>query len=161
MRTNNARANEGKKTAARKGSNFLKAPIWPMREPRLPVRELPYKKREQLAIRWALDRGYPVPNKPGCLLIVAGVIGLALAVIPGILCLWLASKKQNEYERDMRELMMRWADAWEDARLDEIEDYRYFIRQQREKRLLQAEDEYYEDYEEYEEIDEPESRHDQ
>ena len=116
-----------------------------MQEPRRPVRELSQATRRRYAIAWAQSRGYPIPSKPGCLLILLGSIGLLAAVIPGLLCFYFAWKKEQAYKWEMRDLLMSWADAWEDARADEIDDYRWFM-QEREQRQLEAR---YEDDEAY------------
>ena len=106
-----------------------------MKEPRRPARELSKGTRERYAIAWAHNRGYPIPKKPGCLLTVCGCIGLLAAVVPGLLCFYFAWKQQQAYERDMKELLMRWADAWENSRADEIDEYRLFMREQEQRRL--------------------------
>lgn len=117
-----------------------------MHEPRLPVREISARQKEALCLAWASERGYPLPKKPGCFLTVVGILGLFAAIVPGLLCLWLANKREQDYKREMRDLLMRWADAWEDARLDEIEDYKEYLahRQQRylESRYEDLEDNY-------------------
>ena len=108
-----------------------------MQEPRRPVRELSQGTRERYAIAWAQSCGYPIPSKPGCLLTLVSCLGLLAAVIPGLLCFYFAWKRQQAYEWEMRDLLMRWADAWEDARADEIDEYRWFMRE-REQRQLEA-----------------------
>ena len=113
-----------------------------MQEPRLPIWELSQGTRERYAIAWAHSRGYPIPSKPGCLWSLAGFIGLGAAVIPGLLCFYIAWKQEQAYKNDLRDLLMRWADAWEDAREDEIDEYRWYMKEHRQRQLeAQYEDE--------------------
>ncbi len=35
----------------------------------------------------------------------------------------------------MKDLLLRWADAWENARADEIDEYRFFMREREQRRL--------------------------
>ena len=108
-----------------------------MEEPRFPVREIPERQREALCRAWAADRGYPVPKKPGCLLTVLGIICLVPTVVPGLIILAVAAWREHKYKDSMRGLLISWADAWEQARQDEIAEFRVYLAY-REQRYLGA-----------------------
>ena len=84
--------------------------------PRLSANRLTHEQRKQLTVEWASRRGYPVPKRPtGPLMILLVILGLLAGGIPGLLLLaWLAIR-ERDYQKQINQLMIRWAD-WYDRR---------------------------------------------
>ena len=61
---------------------------------------------------WARSQGYALPKKSNPILTIIGVvIGLFIFILPGLIILYMAWKKDQEYEKEMRALMNKWIDA--------------------------------------------------
>ena len=64
------------------------------------------------AVLWTKSMGYPITSKMGgCLAFILIIIGLFAFVVPGILILLWVWYQGNQYERDMRQVVAKWADA--------------------------------------------------
>lgn len=71
-----------------------------------------YGTQEERACMWARSMGYPVPTKMnGCLAGVLVVIGLFAAIVPGLIILFWIFHKQNQYEIELKALVVKWVDA--------------------------------------------------
>ena len=74
-----------------------------------PMNESEAKER---AILWAKSMGYPIPSKMGgCLAFFLIIIGLFAYIVPGLLILLWVWYQDNQYKRDMRQLIAKWVDA--------------------------------------------------
>jgi hypothetical protein len=87
---------------------------------RLPASHVPPAVRDRLIRQWAAEHCLSVPQKPQTCLLVAGVAGLFLAVLPGLLALALYSQQERDYKRRMESLAFQWARDWQAARQEEI-----------------------------------------
>lgn len=84
--------------------------------------------QEERACIWARSMGYPVPTKMnGCLAGLLVVIGLFAAIVPGLIILFWIFHKQNQYEIELKALVVKWVDAgkpsagMEARQVDELE----------------------------------------
>ncbi len=68
------------------------------------------KKWRQLK-RWARAQDYALPKKTGPLGAFLIIIGLFLGVIPGLVLIYVAIRRDQNYEKEMRLLMNKWVDA--------------------------------------------------
>ncbi len=62
--------------------------------------------------RWARSQGYALPKKANPILTLIGVIvGLFIFILPGLIIIYMAWRKDQEYGKEMRALMNKWIDA--------------------------------------------------
>ena len=61
--------------------------------------------------KWAKSKGYALPKKSNPIFVLCGIIGILFFVIPGLIILYIAWRKDQSYEKEMRTLMNKWIDA--------------------------------------------------
>lgn len=119
--------------------------------------------KEERACMWARSMGYPVPTKMnGCLAGVLVMIGLFAAIVPGLIILFWIFHRQNQYQIELKALVVKWVDAGQPLpgeavkRVDELEELdkdkdvvAYLSTQERLEELMDLKNKGFIDEEEY------------
>lgn len=78
---------------------------------------------DRVAVEWALQQGYSIPNRPdGCLMFFLIVGGLCAAIVPGLALLTYVVLKQRDYERELRQIRNKWVDAGKPGLAEDVQN---------------------------------------
>ena len=71
------------------------------------------RQETELAIKWAMSMGYPIPEKPmgGISALLFCCLAFLLCFIPGIFAILYVNNRSTQYARDTTALRTKWVDA--------------------------------------------------
>ena len=71
------------------------------------------KQETELAIKWAMSMGYPIPEKPmgGISALFFCCLAFLLCFIPGIFAILYVNNRSTQYAREMSAFRTKWVDA--------------------------------------------------